>query len=85
MAGPGGELAKKMVKKTFWQCDVGHERGVILRQTKLYFPKKTPAEVGGGRDTGGAQRLCNISSTTLGQENLGDVQTQEGTQLVDEN
>ena len=78
VAGPGGELAKKLVKKTFWQCDVGHERGVILRQTKLFFPKKTLTDVGGVRDTpGGVSRVSNISdfsSTTLGQEKSGDVQ-----------
>ena len=36
---PGSRTSKKM----YWQCDVGLQRGVVLRQTKLSFTRTTSA------------------------------------------
>ena len=85
VVGPNGVVSKKYTKRMYWQCDIGLSRGVVLRQTKLSFTRTTTADVQTGRDTGGAQGNTNFSSTTVGQENSGTVQTLEGAELRDEN
>ena len=71
--GPGGEITKKYVKKTRWQCDVDLKGDVVLKQTQLSFTKTTSA-VMKGEDTEGGPSVANISTDTVGQDCVGSVQ-----------
>ena len=79
MVGPDGKSTKRLVKKTTWQCDVGVNKGVVLKQTQLSFNKtKSVVVERGGDDRGGLslENTTHFSSSTAGQTCVGDVRTE---------
>ena len=67
--GVNGKLAKKYVRKPYYECDLNPEGGGKLTQTKLPFYKKTPDDRKlrrGGADDNFTRGL-DIATPSVGQ------------------